>query len=157
MAVIERSVGHSRRDFARGLCAAMGLACVRRLLADKSSIVLRVLDHVATALDAGNETDALAWFDKQMAGYGLLEDYFAALTSQTSAHSDIDLLEETDSETEVKAVLRWILDLRDKVTNEAIDRRIVEVHVRLTRAKDKPENWTIVAFEPISLFNPAVQ
>ncbi len=135
----------------------MGFAMAPRLLADRSSIVLGILDHVATALDAGNATDALTSFDKQMPGYGLLEDYFAALTSQTSAHSDVDLLEETDSETELKAALRWILDLRDKVTNEAVDRRIREVHVRLIPAKDKPETWTIVAFEPIALFNPAVQ
>lgn len=158
MAAIELSANETRRRFARCLCgAALGLVLGGRLWADRSNIVLGVLDHVATALEAGNATDALTSFDKQMPGYSQLEDYFAALTSQTSAHSDVDIIDETDSDAESKVVLRWIIDLRDKTTNESIDRRAREVHLRLIPSKDKPEAWKIVAFEPIDLFNPAGQ
>jgi hypothetical protein len=158
MAATELRTIHSRRHFARRIFgAALGLVLTRSLRADHSVHVLRILNQVATALDAGNAAEALIPFDKSMPGYSRLEDYFVALASEVSAHSDIDLLDETDSETESKVVVRWILDLRDKVTNEGIDRRIKEVHLRLSAAKDKPEDWKIVALEPIDLFNPVVQ
>jgi hypothetical protein len=151
------SIGLSRRYFARGLYGtALGLTVARAILADRSNDVLSVLDHIATALDAGNPTDALSQFDKSMPGYSQLEDYFVALTSQTSVHTDIDLLEESGSAAESTVVLRWILDLRDKVTNESVDRRIKEVHARLALVTGRHGGWRIVAFDPIDLFNPAV-
>jgi len=158
MAATEPRTIHSRRHFARRLYgAALGLILTRSLRADHSVDVLRVLNQVAAALDDGNAAGALIPFDKSMPGYSQLEDYFVALASEVSAHSDIDLLDEADSETESKVVVRWILDLRDKDTNEGIDRRIKEVHVRLSPVKDKPRDWKIVALDPIDLFNPVVQ
>lgn len=157
MAAIEPSTNHSRRHFARGLWgAALGLAVAPWLRADRAVDVLRILKQVATALDDGNASGALVPFDKSMPGYSQLENYFVALTNEVSAHSDIDLIDEDGSETESKAVVRWILDLRDKVTNDEVDRRIKEVHVRLVAVKDKPGDWKIVALEPIDLFNPIV-
>ncbi|MGA7413309.1 MAG: hypothetical protein WBW33_22735 [Bryobacteraceae bacterium] len=158
MAAIEASSIHSRRHFTRGLCgAALGLAVAPSLRADRAVDVLRTLKQVAIALDDGNAAGALIPFDKSMAGYSQLEDYIVALTNEVSAHSDIDLVDEAGSETESKAVVRWILDLRDKVTNEEVDRRVKEVHIRLVAVKDKPGEWKIVALEPIDLFNPIVQ
>jgi|SRR5271165_1595885 len=158
MAVIEPRTIHSRRHFARHFGgAALGLVMARSLRADRSADMLRVLNQIAAALDDGNATGALMPFDRSMPGYSQLESYFIALTSEVSAHSDIDLLDEKDSETESDVLVRWILDLRDKVSNEGIDRRIKEVHIRLVPAKDKPAEWKIVALEPIDLFNPIVQ
>ena len=155
MAATEPRTTRSRRQFARGIFGtALGLVLAGRLRADRGADVLRVLNQVANALDDGSATEALAPFDKSMPGYRQLEDYFIALTSEVSAHSDIDLVEEKDSETESEVVVRWILDLRDKVSNEGIDRRTKEVHVRLAPVKDKPEELRIVALEPIDLFNP---
>jgi hypothetical protein len=149
---------HSRRNFTRGLWgAALGLVLTGPLRADRTADVLRILKQVATALDDGNPTGALIPFDKSMPGYSQLEDYFVALTNEASAHSDIDLIDEAGSETESKAVVRWILDLRDKATNEEVDRRIKEVHIRLVAVKDRPGDWKIVALDPIDLFNPIVQ
>jgi hypothetical protein len=149
---------YSRRHFTHGLWGvAFGLAIAGSLRADGSVDVLRILKQVATALDDGNPTGALIPFDKSMPGYSQLEDYFVALTNETSSHSDIDLIDQTGSETESKAVVRWILDLRDKETNEEVARRIREVHIRLVPVKDKPGDWKIVALEPIDLFNPTVQ
>ncbi len=136
---------------------AFGCVLARPLLADRNVDVLRILKQVATALDDGNPTGALIPFDKSMPGYSQLENYFVALTNEVSPHSDIDLIDEAGSETESKAVVRWILDLRDKATNEEIDRRIKEVHIRLVPVKDKPGGWKIVALDPIDLFNPIVQ
>jgi hypothetical protein len=158
MAATELSSVNSRRQFTLGLWgAALGLAGARSLRADDSVDVLKILKQVATALDDGNPTGALIPFDRSMPGYSQLEDYVIALTNETSTHSDIDLIDQTSSETESKAVVRWILDLRDKETNEEVERRIKEVHIRLAPVKDKPGEWKIVALEPIDLFNPTVQ
>ncbi len=157
MAAIVPSI-HSRRHFTRGACfAALSFVLAPPLRADSNVDVLRILKQVATALDDGNPAAALMPFDKSMPGYSQLEDYFIALTNEVSAHSDIDLIDQTASETESKAVVRWILDLRDKETNEEVVRRIKEVHIRLVAVKNKPGDWKIVALEPIDLFNPIVQ
>jgi hypothetical protein len=149
---------HSRRHVIRAFCfAVLGGGIARPLCANDNVDALRILKQVATALDDGNPTGALIPFDKSMPGYGQLEDYFIALANEVSAHSDIDLIDQTGSETESKAVVRWILDLRDKTTNEEIERRVKEVHVRLAPAKDKPGIWRIFALEPIDLFNPVAQ
>lgn len=158
MAATEPSSVHSRRQFTLGLWgAALGLAVARSLSANGNVDVLKILKQVATALDDGNPTGALIPFDRSMPGYSQLEDYVIALTNETSSHSDIDLIDQTSSETESKAVVRWILDLRDKETNEEVERRIKEVHIRLAPVKDKQGEWKIVALEPIDLFNPVVQ
>ena len=158
MAAIDPSTIQSRRHFTRGLWGvALAFVVARSLRADRTVDVLRILKQVATALDDGNATAALIPFDKSMPGYSQLQDYFVALANEVSAHSDIDLVDESGSQTESKAVVRWILDLRDKVTNEQVVRRTEEVHVRFSAVKDKPGDWRIVALEPIDLFNPTVQ
>ena len=64
--------------------------------------------------------------------------------------SEIEFVEENDTETDTKLVVNWTLTLTDSGT-DATDRRTGDIDVRLV---PKDGKWKIVEFSPISLFNP---
>jgi hypothetical protein len=119
---------------------------------------MRVINYIATALTAGNGTDALAPFDPALTGYSTLSSYFEALSVEVTVRSDVDLLEETGSDSESNALLRWTLDLRERVSNAELQRRERQVRVRFVPAPQKAKYglWRIAAFDDIELFNPSI-
>jgi hypothetical protein len=148
--------------------AASALLFPATLAAERSEDVMRVINYVATALTAGNGTDALRPFDPALTGYATLSGYFEALSVEVTVRSDVDLLElcqskecdpkETASDSEPNALLRWTLDLRERVSNDELQRRERQVRVRFVPAPEKAKYglWKIAAFDDIELFNPSI-
>jgi hypothetical protein len=160
--------GLTRRDVLRASSlAASALLFPASLAADPSEEVMAVITYVATALTAGNSSDALRPFDRAMVGYPTLAGYFDALVVEVTVRSDIDLLElcqgkecdpkENVPDSESRALLHWTFDLRDRVSNEEIQRRERQVRVRFVPAPKKAKYglWRIVGFDDIELFNPS--
>lgn len=151
--------GITRRSALRvSSLAASALLFPAILAADRSEDVMKVINYVATALTAGNGTDALRPFDPALAGYATLSGYFEALSVEVTVRSDVDLLEETGSDSESNALLRWTLDLRERVSNDELQRRERQVRVRFVPAPQKAKYglWKIAAFDDIELFNPSI-
>lgn len=126
-------------------CAAVALP----LRADRASDVRAEVGHIASALSAGNPTDAMTPFEKSCPQYQTLSDDFQSLNAY-QMQNEIDVVDEEDSEMETKLTLNWTLTLTDQ-ESDATERRTGEIHVRLV---PKDGKWKIVAFEPISLFDP---
>lgn len=150
----------TRRAWLRAASAAApALLLPRALLAGRSEDVMAVITYVATALTAGNPDDALLPFDPALPGLSTLAGYFEALCTEVTLHTDVDLLEETGSDTESNVLLRWTLDLRERMSNEELERREREVRVHFVpaAAKAKYGRWKIAAFGDIELFNPSLQ
>lgn len=151
--------GLTRRSVFRvSSVAASALFFPARLAADRSEDVMAVINYVATALTAGNGSDALKPFDPALAGFSTLAGYFEALSVEVTVRSNVELLEETGSDSESKALFRWMLDLRDRVSDEELQRREREVRVRFVPAPPRAKYglWKIAAFDDIELFNPSI-
>jgi hypothetical protein len=164
MAATEPDCPIASRNFTRrsllqsSSVAASALLFPATLAADRSEDVMAVINYVATALTGGNASDALRPFDFSLTGFSTLSSYFEALAVEVTVRSDVDLLEETGSDSESNALLRWTLDLRDRVSNEELKRRERQVRVRFVPAPKKAKYglWKIVAFDDIELFNPSI-
>jgi hypothetical protein len=127
------------------------LVCqVSECRADQSADVRRCVSSIATALAAGDPSDAMTAFDKSFSGYEKLSNYFAGLTNSFELASEIDVTDETDSAAETKLTIHWTLTLTDQQSHHAANRS-GDLDVRLIRKGNK---WKIVEFSPIELFNP---
>lgn len=122
-------------------------------MADQPQDVLRVVNQVASALTAGNPSDAMTPFDKSLAGYSTLAQEFVGLTSAYQVTSEIDVVDEDDAAGESLLTLRWVLTLANNESGQSAGgaRKEAEVHVRLRLLKKK---WRIVEFTPVNLFTP---
>lgn len=135
----------ARRSFATGF----GLVSFLLLRADHSAGVRAQISHIADALSSGDPGDAMKPFDKSFPDYGKLRGYFQAL-SGFQIESEIEFIDEEDTENESKVTIDWALTFTDPASN-ATERREGEINLRLVRQGDK---WKIIAFSPITLFNP---
>lgn len=117
---------------------------------DQSSDAREVLSSVATALSTGNPSQALEPFDKSCATYDTLSDYFNGLTNAFQIRNEIDVVDETDTPTEMKLTVRWAMTLQNRTTSLTQDRS-AEIHVRLVK---KGKQWKIAEFAPIESFRP---
>lgn len=117
--------------------------------ADRAADMRAEIGYIATALTNGNPADAMTPFDKSYADYQKLSGYFQGLNGfQTD--SEVDIVDEDDGENETKLTVDWTLTLVGLNSNST-ERRRAQINVRLIRKDGK---WKIVAFSPISLFNP---
>ena len=149
MAVIEAK---NRRRGAGPIIAAIlaffGLAAPLR--ADRSADGRAQISSIATALTAGNFDDAMTPFDKAFPDYEKLRRYFEGLAAFV-VQNEIDFIDEQDdSDTQTTLTVHWMLTLTDQAT-DVTERREGDVNVRL---KLEGKKWKIVAFSPISLFDP---
>ena len=116
---------------------------------DRAADIRAQISYIGTALTAGNAADAMRPFEKSFSNYETLSNYFQGLTA-FQVESEIEFLEENDTETDTKLVVNWTLTLTDSGT-DAADRRTGDIDIRLV---PKDGKWKIVEFSPISLFNP---
>src|SRR5579875_1399219 len=121
-----------------------------QVYADQAADMRACLDTVASGLSEGNPADAISPFVKSYANYGTLSNYFDGLTNAFNIVSEIDVLDESDSPTEVKATVHWIVTLSDLGSNYT-ERRAGDIQVRLVLMGRK---WKIVDFSPIDIFDP---
>jgi hypothetical protein len=126
-----------------------GAACA----GDQPQDVLRVINHVTTALADGDAASAMTVFDKSFKDYAILQGYFVALTSAYLISNEADVLDEEDTPTESKLTLRWSLKLTS-TTSDVTSRRTNETTVQLAQKNGK---WKIVDLQPIDLFDPQIK
>ena len=131
------------------------LACAFAVtaVADQAHDVLRVINHVATALTDGNPSDAMVPFDKSFPNYTALQNDFIGLTDAFQLSNEADVTDEDDSPAETTLTLQWTLNLTNRSTNENLSRK-AEIHVRLRNERGK---WKIFDFSPAEFFNPAAK
>jgi hypothetical protein len=137
----------------RALCtAAVAILSLPVLpgYADSPRDVLATVNYVATALAADNAIDAMTPFDKSFTSYAKLRDYFSGLTDSSQIVNEVDFTDEQDSDSQSSVTVDWTLTLTNKTTLQT-ERRNGEVHIRLTLQN---EEWKIIDFSPIDLFNP---
>lgn len=135
------------------LCA--GLLAETARAAEREGI-MGAVQYVAASLSEGNGTDAASPFDKSTPGYDKLASYFEALTDQARVHSDVELIEESGSDTERRVILRWTLEICEQSSGDVLERRVQEVRLRLAPSTSRKFSWKIVSLDPIEFFNPIV-
>lgn len=131
--------------------AFLSILAVLPMQADRAGDILSTLNRVAAALTAGIASDAMEPFDKSFTGYTKLLEYFSGLTNNSQLVNEIDVVDEqNDSATRSSLTIHWTLTMTDKTSFET-RQRSGEIHVRMAL---EDENWKIVEFAPIDLFNP---
>ncbi len=118
--------------------------------ADDSADARAQLSSVATALSAGNASDAMAAFDKSFPKYDTLRSYFEGLTNAFQVTSGIDVNDEQDTPSEITLAVHWDLTLQNSETNYT-ENRAADIEVRLVKQSGK---WKILGFTPIDIFDP---
>lgn len=118
--------------------------------ADQPRDVLDAINHLSSALASGDPADAMTPFDRNMAGYDTLQDYFVGLTSSYQITNEAEVIDEQDSPSESELTLRWAVILTGRQSN-VTTRKAAEVHVKLRLFK---RQWKIVEFTPIDIFTP---
>jgi hypothetical protein len=133
----------------RSISTLLLLAAAAPLWADQSTDVRAQISQIATALTTGNAADAMTPFDKSFSDYERLRRFFQGLNA-FQVNSEVDVVDEQDTETATTLTVNWTLTLTDLSSNFT-ERRNGDINVRLIR-KDK--KWKIVEFSPIDLFDP---
>jgi hypothetical protein len=108
------------------------------------------VSYVASALTAGNASDAMTPFDRSIADYEKLRSYFSGLTNAYQLTNQLEITEEEDSSEEATLTLEWTLTMVNEQTGYARNRNST-VHVRLAMKGGK---WKILEFSPVELFDP---
>jgi hypothetical protein len=148
MAAIERRLSASRLvQAAVGVLFPFVVALPIR--ADRAADVRAQVSYIGTALSSGNAADAMTPFDKSFPNYEKLSNYFQGLNA-FQLDSDIEFVEEHDTETDAKLIVNWTLTLTD-LGSDATEQRTGDINVELARKHGK---WKIVEFSPIGLFDP---
>jgi hypothetical protein len=130
--------------------AVLVLVAFSALHADQPADLRSQLEVIARGLSEGNPADAISPFDKSCTNYDKLSNYFAGLTNAFQIENEIDVTDEQDAETEIKATVRWTISLSDLGSNYT-ERRVGDINVRFARKDGK---WKIVEFAPIEIFDP---
>ena len=125
------------------------LACTRFAQADQSRDALDVINHVSSALAAGDAADAITPFDKNMNGYDTLQNEFVGLAEAYQVVNEVDVIDEQDSPEEIQLTLQWGLTLSNKQTFVSTHKN-AEVHVKMRLERRK---WKIAEFTPVDLFS----
>jgi hypothetical protein len=118
--------------------------------ADDAADARAQLSSVATALSAGNASDAMRAFDKSYPQYETLSNYFGGLANAFQITNEIDVTDERDTPAEIKLAVHWALTLQDSQTNYT-ENRAADIGVRLIKQRGK---WKIAGFNPINIFDP---
>jgi hypothetical protein len=108
------------------------------------------VSYVASALTAGNASDAMTPFDRSVADYEKLRGYFSGLTNAYQLTNQLEITEEEDSSETAMLTLEWTLTMVNEQTGYARNRNST-VHVRLEMRHGK---WMILEFSPLELFDP---
>ena len=135
---------------ATGLKIAALFAALPLMRADQPSDLRSQLNVIARGLSAGDAAAAMVPFDKSLETYDKLSTYFAGLTNAFSIVNEIDVSDEDDTASEIKATVHWTITLSDLGSNYT-ERRVGDISVRLVL---KDRKWKIVEFAPIDLFDP---
>jgi hypothetical protein len=144
------AIGRKAVPFA--LLFAAWFALPAHAVADRAADVLRVVNHVATALTDDNAADAMTSFSKSYKDYSKLENYFDGLTSRALLVNEVTVTDEQDSDTETNLVVHWTMDLTDKADASDTEDRFGDLKIRVVQEDGK---WKIVDVSPISFFDPA--
>jgi hypothetical protein len=118
--------------------------------------IMPSIQYVAASLSEGNGTDAVSPFDKSTPGYDKLTSYFEALTDQARVQSDVELIDESGSDTDRQVTVRWTLEICQQSTGEVLERRVQELRLRLIPGESKKFRWKIVSLDPVEFFNPII-
>jgi len=141
MRVIARSV------VLLGLAAAFAFA-------DAHDDVVAVVTDMAGALTEVNVPKFMAAFNKDMPGYGTLENNVTALVRQAEVSSAVQPLSE-DGDDQARTIdLDWVLEVRSLEQDGPIVHRREVIHCELRKEK---KHWKIVALKPLEFFGAPTQ
>ena len=118
-----------------------------------SRAIHRQLSHVASALAAGNPSDAITPFDRSFDGYSQLSDDFTGLTNAYRIVNEIEVRDEEIQNGEATFLVHWVMTLSD-FENQNSEIRTEDVTVKL---KLKKYEWHIVGFSPLEFFDPELR
>ena len=115
--------------------------------------VIRMLQDVSRALQAGNPSSFLRFFDrKQFASYAALESQIVALTTQSDVASSIDVVQIDRASDGYRVRVDWLLQLTVKETPGPLETRRDVLPVSAIEVK--PGSWKIISLEPVNFFRP---
>jgi hypothetical protein len=122
--------------------------------ADAHDDVAAVVTDMAGALTEVNVPKFMAAFNKDMPGYGTLENNVTALVKQAEVSSAIQPLSE-DGDDQARSIdLDWVLEVRSLEQDGPIVHRREVIHCELRREKKR---WKIVALKPLEFFGAPSQ
>jgi hypothetical protein len=121
------------------------------LAAGQSADALATVNYIASALSDDNPTDAMTPFDKSYADYDKLASYFQGLVDRALITSELQVVDEKDSENTIDLVVQWTMDLSNRNMIGLTENRSEELHLRLIKIKGK---WKIASLSPLSFFDP---
>ncbi|MGC2657488.1 MAG: hypothetical protein WA324_05895 [Bryobacteraceae bacterium] len=121
------------------------------LQAGKSADALATVNYIASALSDDNPTDAMTPFDKSYGDYDKLASYFQGLVDRALITSEVQVVDEKDSENAIDLVVQWTMDLSNRNMTGLTEDRTEELHLHLIKTKAK---WKIAGLSPLSFFDP---
>src|SRR5437868_7000970 len=89
------------------------------------------LASLAAALSANELDSALAYFDRGMKGYDVIERNLEALTAQTDISCFIDILTDEASDGGHKLDVDWFLQLKSRTDDSRLERRRERVQLQM--------------------------
>ncbi len=132
--------------------AGLLLSCKICLWADQPDGLRTQLNTIATALSAGDPSAAMGPFSKSYGSYDKLRNYFSGLTNAFSIANEVDVTDEQEARTEIRATVHWAITL-STLGSDNNNQRSADIQVRCVREKEK---WKIADFAPIDLFDPSL-
>lgn len=110
-----------------------------------------VLESAATALNSGNATEFLSFFDKSTPGYNRLSAGAVALVAEGEVQSSIELVSNQGTDTARTIEVDWTLQVVSEDTRMQRAGREQRVKCRLELQGNR---WRIMAIDPVNFFSP---
>jgi hypothetical protein len=145
------ATGHKTR------LAVLTLACCLAgpvsLCADDSADIHTLIGDIPQALESGDAALAMNSFSKSYPDYDKLNSYYQALTAAYSVDSQVEFTDEDVAGSSATVTVHWVLTLSTLQTAFTTNRD-ADITIKLAREK---KGWRIVAFGPITIFDPQEQ
>jgi hypothetical protein len=138
----------------RAIVRSAVLICIAAVFAsaDAHDDVNELVTSMAAALTDANVSKFMAAFNKDMPGYGTLENNVTALVKQGEVSSSIQTVSEAGDDQARSIDLDWVLEVRSLEQDGPLVRRREVIHCELRKEKKR---WKIVSLKPLDFFAAA--
>jgi hypothetical protein len=138
----------------RAIVRSAVLICIAAVFAsaDAHDDVNELVTSMAAALTDANVSKFMAAFNKDMPGYGTLENNVTALVKQGEVSSSIQTVTEQGDDQARSIDLDWVLEVRSLEQDGPLVRRREVIHCELRKEKKR---WKIVSLKPLDFFAAA--
>jgi hypothetical protein len=138
----------------RAIVRSAVLICIAAVFAsaDAHDDVNELVTSMAAALTDANVSKFMAAFNKDMPGYGTLENNVTALVKQGEVSSSIQTVTEQGDDQARSIDLDWVLEVRSLEQDGPLVRRREVIHCELRKEKKR---WKIVSLKPLDFFAEA--